>query len=155
MRKIMMLAVLVGALLVGEAHAVDMKVAILDGQMVMNQTNAFKRAVDTMKGAREAARKQVSALEAPLVEKQKKLADQQKVLAPDKFAAEKAAFQKDVMAFRSKVEGIQVELDKKEGSLRKQISDVVRGIVDKLAKERGYDMVLPTRRWTSKAVPCR
>lgn len=142
MRKFVMLAVMAVAL-AGNAVAAELKVAVLDGQMVINQTNAAKRAVDNLKAARDAAQKQIAALEAPLVDKQKKLADQQKVLAPDKFAAEKALFQKDVAGFRAKAEGIQAELEKKGLGLRKQIAETVKGIVESIAKERGYDVVLP------------
>ncbi|MFZ2587226.1 MAG: OmpH family outer membrane protein [Alphaproteobacteria bacterium] len=142
MYKLLTLTVLAASLSVS-AMAAELKVAVLDGQMVINQTNAAKRAVETLKGARDAAQKQIAALEAPLVDKQKKLADQQKVLAPDKFAAEQQAFQKDVAAFRAKAGGIQTELEKKGLGLRKQIADTVRGIVESLSKQRGYDLVVP------------
>lgn len=141
MRKIITTA-LVLAMVAGAAVAAELKVAVLDGPMVINQTNAAKRAVETLKSSRDSAQKQIAALEAPLVDKQKKLVEQQKVLAPDKFAAEQKAFEQDVAAFRAKAEAIQADLEKKGLGLRKQIADTVRTIVDKLAKERGYDLVV-------------
>lgn len=126
-----------------QANAAELKVAILDSQKVVNDTNAAKRAVETLKKSRDEAQKKINALEAPLVEKQKKLVEQQKVLAPDKFAEAQAAFQKDVAAFRSQAQGIQDGLEKNGFALRKQITDAVKGVVNKIAAERKYDLVIP------------
>lgn len=127
----------------GQANAAELKIAVLDSQKVINETNAAKRAVDTLKKQRDDAQKRINALEAPLVEKQRKLAEQEKVLAPDKFAEAQTAFQKDVATFRSQAQGIQDGLDKNGFALRKQITDVVKGVVNKLAAERKYDLVIP------------
>jgi Skp family chaperone for outer membrane proteins len=130
------------ALTAGSAIA-DMKLATLDTQEVINSTNAAKRAVATLKGKREAAQKQIDGMEAPLIEKRKKLAQQQSVLSADKFKAQEEAFGKEVAAFREKAMGIQQGLDRDNLALRKQIADAVRTVVEQIAKEKGYNVVLP------------
>lgn len=141
---ILSVAVAVMALTGVSAMAADLKIAVMDSQVVVNKTNAADRAVKTLKAARDAAQTKINALEAPLVEKQKKLAEQQKVLAPDKFAEAQKAFQQDVAKFRSQAQAIQVDLDKQGVNARKTITDTVKSVVDKIAKERGYDLVVPT-----------
>jgi outer membrane protein len=136
-------ALIAAAAFVGQANAAELKIAVLDSQKVINDTNASKRAVETLKKNRDEAQKKINALEAPLVEKQKKLAEQQKVLAPDKFAEAQTAFQKDVAAFRAQAQTIQEGLEKNGFALRKQITDAVKGVVNKIAAERKYDLVIP------------
>ncbi|MCP5405085.1 MAG: OmpH family outer membrane protein [Pseudomonadaceae bacterium] len=145
MKKTVFLAAMMAfaAWAVQPAFAADMKVAVLDSQQAVNSTNAAKRAMDRIKASRAKALTEVEKLEAPLVEKKKKLMEQQKVMAPDKFAAEEQAFQKDIAALNSKVDAIRVNLDKEQLDLRRQIETAVKGVVEKIAKERGYDMVLP------------
>jgi Skp family chaperone for outer membrane proteins len=121
----------------------SLKVAIFDAPQVINGTNAAKRAVSTLTSRRDAAQKKINALEKPLLEKQQKLREQQTVMAPDKFQAAQESFAKDLADFRAKAADIQGGLDEENMKLRKQIAEAVRDTVEKIAKERGYDLVLP------------
>lgn len=119
------------------------KIAVFDAQNVINNTAAAKRAVSSLQAKREAAQKQINGLEAPLLQKRQQLAEQQGVLAADKFKAAQEAFAKDLAGFRAKALGIQEELDKDNLKFRKQISDAVKDVVAEIAKAKGYDLVLP------------
>jgi|GEM_PF-2149051 len=125
------------------AHAADAKIAVFDAQMVINGTNAAKRAVKDLTAKRDAAQAQINALEKPLIAKQQKLREQQSVLSADKFQDEQKAFAKDLADFRAKASDIQSGLDEENLKFRKQITEAVRKIVEQIAKEKGYEVILP------------
>lgn len=118
-------------------------VAVLDAQQVINGTNAAKRAVTELKGKQAAAQARIDALEKPLLEKKQTLISQQGVMAADKFKQAGADFTKELDTFRQQAIKIQTELDEQNMKLRKQINDAVRTVVEQIAKEKGYDLILP------------
>lgn len=136
------------------AHA-QTKIAVLDVAEVMANTNAAKRAAESLEGRMNTAQKQISALEKPLLEKQKQLRDQASVMAPDKAKAAQADFGKELGEFRRKVQEINGQLDAENVKLRNRIADGVKSVVTEIAKERAYDVVLPKTMalYTSEAVP--
>lgn len=148
--------VLVGALLVWAAplHA-ELKMAVVDATEVMANTNAAKRAAQTLEARLEAGKKEISALEKPLLEKQKQLRDQASVMAPDKAKAAQAEFGKQLAEFRRKAQEIQGQFDAEDAKLRARIADGVRSVVAEIAKEQKYDVILPKSLvfHTSDAVP--
>lgn len=149
-------AVLAVAGLVGTAHAqAKPTIAVFDAQQVINGTNAAKRAVTELTGKRNTAQSKIDALEKPLLEKQRTLASQQGVMAADKFKQAQVDFAKDLGAFRQQAQQIQTDLDDQNLKLRKQIADAVRTVVEQIAKEKGYDLVLPkgVTFYTSTNVP--
>lgn len=121
----------------------DTKVAVLDTQEVVNSTNAAKRAVESLKKQRDDAQKKINAMEAPLIEKQKKLVDQRAVMAADKFAEAEGALRKEVGQFRAQAVSLQENLAKENARLFKSIADAVRNASEAIAKEKGYDLILP------------
>ncbi|PZP39815.1 MAG: hypothetical protein DI585_02855 [Pseudomonas fluorescens] len=140
------------------AHAQAAKaptVAVFDAQQVINGTNAAKRAIADLTGKRNAAQSKIDALEKPLLEKQQKLRSQQGVMAADKFQQAQAEFAKELGAFRQQAQKIQTDLDEQNLKLRKQIADSVKSAVEAIAKEKGYDIVLPkgVTFYTSANVP--
>lgn len=143
MKKILLAAALATSVLAATPALAEVKVAIFDAQAVLNNTNAAKRAISSLQGKREDAQKRINALEAPLLQKRQQLAEQQGVLAADKFKAAQESFAKDLAAFRDKAIGIQEDLDAENLKLRKQIADATRDVVNDIAKAKGYDLVLP------------
>lgn len=142
MKRMTGLLVVLGMVLAMPVMA-QAKLAVFDAQQVINDTNAAKRAVQTLTSKRDAAQGKINELEKPLVEKQQKLREQQAVLAPDKFRQAQADFAKDLAKFRTDAQAIQANLDEDNMKIRKQIADAVRGVVEQIAKEKGYDAVLP------------
>lgn len=130
-------------------------VAVLDAQQVINGTNAAKRAVAELKSKQASAQSRIDALEKPLLEKKQTLISQQGVMAADKFKQAGADFSKELDAFRQQAIKIQTELDEQNMKLRKQINDAVRTVVEQIAKEKGYDVILPKGMtfYTSTNVP--
>lgn len=138
-------AALALAAFVGTASAQAAKpaIAVFDAQQVINGTNAAKRAIADLSSKRNAAQAKIDALEKPLLEKKKQLISQQGVMAADKFQTASADFAKELDGFRSQAVKIQSDLDEQNLKVRKQIAEAVKSAVDSIAKEKGYDVVLP------------
>ena len=61
-RSIVVAMAILGSVVLGvNAVAAELKIAIMDSQMVINQSNAAKRAVDKLKAARDAAQRDEAA----------------------------------------------------------------------------------------------
>jgi len=126
-----------------QAQAKAPTIAVFDAQQVINGTNAAKRAISELTGKRNAAQSRIDALEKPLLDKQQKLRSQQGVMAADKFQQAQADFAKELNDFRQQAQKIQGDLDEQNMKLRKTIADAVKVSVEGIAKEKGYDIVLP------------
>lgn len=141
----------------GAAHAQTkpMNIAVFDTVKVMNGTNAYKRASTDLSAKGKAAQARIDALEKPLIEKRQKLISQQGVMAADKFQAAFNDLNKEVDTFRQQAQKIQAELDQQILASRKRISDGVSDAVEQIAKEKGYDMIVPKGMtiYTSTNVP--
>ena len=136
---VMAVAAAVGA----QAAEAKQNIAVFDAQQVINGTNAAKRAISDLTSKRNAAQAKIDALEKPLLDKQQKLRGQQSVMAADKFQQAQADFAKELNAFRQQAQKIQNDLDEQNMKLRKTIADAVKTAVEGIAKEKGYDIVLP------------
>jgi len=119
------------------------KIAVLDSQRVVNSTNAAKKAVKELTAARDTAQKKVQKLEKPLLEKRKALEEKKSVLSQEDFLKEQGKLRNQVRSFRLEAQTIQEDLERKNLTFRKKISDTVREVVAEYAKEKGYDIVLP------------
>lgn len=120
-----------------------LRVALVDTQMIINSTNASKRAVQELTSKKDAAQAKINAMEKPLIEKQEKLREQQAVMSADKFQQAQADFGKELTKFRTDAQAIQVDLDTANLKLRKQITDAVREAIAAVARDKGFDVVLP------------
>ncbi|RYG60111.1 MAG: OmpH family outer membrane protein [Alphaproteobacteria bacterium] len=126
-----------------QAQAKSLSIAVFDNQKVMTSVNAVKRANDSMTAKTKDAKTRIDALEKPLLEKKKQLSAQQGVMAADKFKIETDAFMKDLENLRQQTAKIESDLNKDMFASRKRIIDGVSAAVEQVAKEKGYDIVLP------------
>lgn len=155
MKKQMLAAAAMMMVAVSGVHAAEGKMAVFNAQDVIDDTNAAKRAITTLTAKRDAAQAKIDALKKPLIEKQNKLREQQGVLSAEKFQAAQAEFTKDLAKFRTDAQAIQTDFDNENMKVRKELDDAVRTAVEALAKEKGYDVILPKGMtfYTSANVP--
>ncbi len=125
------------------AQAKPLSIAVFDNQKVMTSVNAVKRANDAMTARTKEAKAKIDGMEKPLLEKKKQLAAQQGVMAADKFKEATDAFMKDLDNLRQQTAKIESDLNKEMFASRKRIIDGVSAAVEQVAKEKGYDIVLP------------
>ena len=140
--RLVALTALLAAGLVLPAMA-EVKVAVFDAQLIYSQSNAAKRISEQLRSKQAAANNQIKALETPLIAKQKQLVDQQGVLAADKLKAAEVDLRKDYINFRTQASKISDEFESAQLSARKQLADAMRTAINTIAKEKGYDLILP------------
>ena len=135
---------LISLLLIGsEVAAADkVMIAIMDASAVINGTNAAKQAREILKTETTKAQAKIDSMETTLIGQQKELQAKKSILSSDKYADEEDKLRKEFRDFRAKAQEIQEELDKKNLKLRKEITDTIKKVVDKMAKERDYQIVL-------------
>jgi outer membrane protein len=138
-----LVAMLVGVSALVASNVLAQNIATLDSLHVVNQTGAAKRALENLKKQRDAAQAKINQLEAPLIAKQKQLAEQQSAMSADKLKAEQEAFRKQAEAFRAEASKIQENLQQEGLKMRKNIAEAVSAVVAEIAKEKGYDLVIP------------
>ena len=125
------------------AQAADLKVAVFDPQLIYAQSTAAKRAGDQLKAKQDQANTQIAGLEKPLEDKQKALASQQSLLSADKLKSQQDDLRKDYLAYRGQAAKISGDFEKAQFDARKTIADAMKVVVEDLAKQKGYDLVLP------------
>ncbi len=123
----------------------ETKIAVVDTQAVIAQTNAAERAREILKIETEEAQKNIDKLEKELKKKQDDLMNKKSVLSEDKFKEEEDKLKKAVRDYRMEVRASQEGLDRRNLELRKPIVDAVREVIIDIAKKEGYTAILPTK----------
>lgn len=142
MRKVALIIITLATVFLGGVGYAE-TIAVLDANLIMNESNAAKKAIGEINAARDAARKKVEALEAPLQKEQKELENKRSALSREEFAEKQGDLRKKIMQYRSEAQNLQEELDRKYLGHRQRILDAMSGIVTKMAQEKKYDIVIP------------
>lgn len=127
----------------GEARAAD-TVAVINYQQILHDSSAGKSVKEQLDAKQRSFQAEMSKKEDDLNKKQEKLAQERAVLSPD-------AFEKKAKEFRAEANAAQHDVKAKSGELENalftatnDIQKTVLDIVSKIAKQRGYTLVLPT-----------
>lgn len=133
---------LLGLLLATPAFAEDLKVGYVNLQKALNQVEEGKEAKARLK-------KKFQSKQQKLNKKQKEVKKLREELKSASMAMSEEAKKKKQRKLRRKMQelqqlymGAQRELTRKEASATQEIFKKMRGIVEEIAEEKGYDMVL-------------
>lgn len=130
-------------MIVGMVQA-QQNIAVLDVADVVRSTDAHQRDAAELKKQEDAARADLQKMMKPLEEETRKLEQRKDLLSQEQFLEEQSNLRKKIRQFRSeeqaKAEGLQRESLRR----RKIVAEAVTRVVNNLAKEKGYDMVLPS-----------
>ncbi len=121
----------------------DVKIAVLDAQEVINNTNAAKRAVEALKSRQAEAQKQIEDLEAPLISRREELERKRSAMTQEQFLEAQSGLRRDINQFRAEAQNIQESLDREQLRLRREIAETVKQEVEAMSAERNYTIVLP------------
>jgi outer membrane protein len=129
-------------LLPAVSHATS--IAVVDMQRVMGKSKAANSARSQLDSQQQSFQKQVTATETDLQAKDKELAKQRGLLSAEEF-------NKKLKEFRDKAGSAQRDVQQKRLKLRRAfessivtIQTKVTAIVESIAKEKNFDMVLPS-----------
>ena len=128
-------------LIVGFSAQAKFEAAYIDMQAAIQGTSAGKSAKTNLEKEfnkkKDELKKKETKLKAEAEEFQKKAS----VLSEKARAEKQAALQKKMYAFQQELQESQMKIQKKERELTAPILKKIQGVIEKVAKDKGYDMV--------------
>jgi len=134
------------------AHA-EAKVGYIDMQKAIQATSAGKKAKTELEGDFNKKKKELEKKEADLKKMGEDLEKKKSVLSEDALNKKQAEFQEEMLKYRDVVGKSQIEIQKKERELTAPILEKMKKTIAKLAKEKGYTMVIENSQMVLYATP--
>ena len=131
----------------------DTKIGFVDMQKAIQATAAGKKAKTELEGEFNKKKKELEKKEADLKKMGEDLERKKAVLSEEVLGKKQAEFQEEMLKYREVVSKSQVEIQKKERDLTAPILDKMKKVIEKLAKDKGYAMVLENSQMVLYATP--
>jgi outer membrane protein len=126
----------------GPAWAEGIKVAVIDVNKVLNESEAGKAARKKMEGRYEELKKKIETVNAE-ARKMKEDLDKQKILlGKEKLMEKEEALKAKVAELRELTQKAEKEMQNRQGELTRDVLKIVEGQVDKIVEEEKIDLVL-------------
>ncbi|MEI6730683.1 MAG: OmpH family outer membrane protein, partial [Pseudomonadota bacterium] len=119
-------------------------VAVVNIQEIMRDASAAKSVKDQIEGKQKTFQTEMSKKEEDLQKEEQSLAKQRTVLSPEAFDKKVKDFKTKANAAQKDVQGKRAELDGAFSSALGEIQKSVLDIVAKIAKDKGYSVVVPS-----------
>lgn len=141
MKVILNLAALM--LLVGSVAAqAEVKIGYIDLQKAIQSTSAGKKAKTELESEFNKRKKDIETKEADIKKMTEDLEKKKAVLSEEAMQKKQVEVQEEMMKYRELVGKNQVEIQKKERDLTSPILEKMRTIIDKMAKNDSYTVIL-------------
>ena len=134
--------VVIGFILSAGIVKAELKVAVVNMQKAIQGSAAEKKAKAELEADFEKKKKELQKKEADLKKMSEDLERKKSVMSDDAFQKKQADFQEEMMKFRQVVGSNQMEIQKKEQDLTAPIIDKMKKAIDKIAKDKGYNLVI-------------
>lgn len=132
------------AMLPAYAEFKPARIAVVDIQHVVKNSSAAQDAANQVKTQQAAYEADIKKKEAALKDEEKKVIGQRNLLAADAFQKKHEEFKKSVVAFQRDVQQKREALAQARAVALGEIHKAVLQIVDELAKEKGFDLAVPS-----------
>jgi len=124
------------------ARAEGIKIAVIDVNKVLNESEAGKAARKKMEGKYEELKKKIETVNED-ARKMKEDLDKQKILlGKEKLKEKEEALKAKVEELRELTQRAEKEMQNRQGELTRDVLKIVEGQVDKIVKEEKIDLVL-------------
>lgn len=140
MKMMMVLSSLL--LAAGLAHAAEMKIGFVDMQKAVQSTAAGKKAKTELEGEFEKRKKELQKKEADLKKMNEDLEKKKSVLSEEALGKKQMEMNEEMSKFQQQVGKSQMEIQKKQNELTQPILEKMRKTIEKVAKDKGYAMIL-------------
>jgi outer membrane protein len=127
--------------LAGTAYA-EMRIAVVDTQRAMMETEDGLRMQANLKKYFESKQRDLNEKQQQLEAERADIEKQKGVLSQDALQRRADEWQQAAMALQQSVVQFNQELQAKQSEQTKPIYEKVMGLIDRLAKQEGYDMVV-------------
>jgi len=118
------------------------KVVFIDMQKAIQATKDGAKAKKELESEYNAKKKKLQGTEEKLKKMQEDLEKKAMVLSDDVRTKKQQEFQEEMFAYQKLVGQSQQEIQKREAELTKPILDKMAKIIEQMAKDKGYDIVL-------------
>ena len=132
----------IGLLVGARAQAADVKIGYIDLQKAIQETSAGKKAKKELEKEFNAKKEELSKKEANIKKMQEDFEKKKSVLAEEAKQTKAGELQAEMMKYRDLLGQSQVNIQKKEQELTKPILDKLQDIIDKVAKDGSYTVIL-------------
>ncbi|HRO67773.1 MAG TPA: OmpH family outer membrane protein [Pseudobdellovibrionaceae bacterium] len=139
MKKTMIFAAFVLAASFAQAES---KIGFVDMQKAVQATAAGKKAKSELEGEFSKRKKEMEKKEGDLRKMGEDLEKKKSVLSEEALQKKQMEWQEEMMKYRQQVAKAQEEIQKKDRDLTQPILDKMRRVIEKVAKDKGFDMVL-------------
>ena len=133
----------VASMFAGQAHAAEIAVAVLDMQKVLASSEAGMEAQKSLEKKMEELQGKFKADEDALLALQEEIEKKSSVWSEEKKQDKAIEFQKKRRDLRAKQEDANIELKQLQEKKLGPIIEELEKVVDKVAKEKGYKIILP------------
>ncbi|MGB0935064.1 MAG: OmpH family outer membrane protein [Alphaproteobacteria bacterium] len=120
------------------------RIGVLNVNSIITSSTAAKEVSKQMDGLRKAAQDKIYNRESKLRDEEKKLMDQQKTLSQAEFDKRKKAFDTKVAELQKEIMIQNNDLQRAAQGAMEQIRTGVVEVATAVAKERGFDLILPS-----------
>jgi Skp family chaperone for outer membrane proteins len=118
--------------------------AVVNIQRIMKESKAAESARQQLKAKQEEFQSELSSKEGELQKEDQELAKQRSLLAPEAFEEQVRQFQQKALGMQKDAKEKRLQLNKAFDQALSELQKNVLAIVEDLAKEKGYDLVVPT-----------
>jgi outer membrane protein len=124
------------------AEAQAFKIAVVDLQRAINETEDGRKSKDKLKKLFESRQQGLDKKQNELKTMKEELEKQQKVLSREAFDTKVEAYQKQLVELQQVYVDYQRELAEKEGELTKQIIERMERILRRIGQTEGYQLIV-------------
>ena len=145
MRKTLLLSCLLGMLLALPFQAQAARIAVIDLQAVLQESNPGKTAMEKLKSYQQDVRSDLQEQKQSLDQLKKELQQQSMMLSEEAKQDKKTQFQKQAQRFQSEYQQYQQRMQKKEEELREPIIDVLMNVIQDYGENNDLELILDKR----------
>lgn len=120
----------------------EVKIAIVDMQKVVQSSSAGKKAKSTLEEEFNKKKKELEKKEAELKKMNDDIEKKKAVMSEDALQKRHQEFQGEMMKYRELVNKSQAEIQKRQNELAAPIMEKVSKVLDRMMKEKSYDLIL-------------
>lgn len=135
------------------AQAAESKVGFVDMQKAIQATSAGKKAKTELETEFNKKKKDLEKKEADLKKMGEDLEKKKSVLSEEALGKKQAEFQEEMIKYRDIVGKSQMEIQKKERELTAPILNKMKTVIGKMAKDKGYTLVLENNQGVLYSTP--
>lgn len=144
-RLLPMLAVLLAAPVAAAQSLPPATIAVVDFQQVLRESKAAVDVRAKVERQRQIYQKQITREEQDLRSADQELSQQRAILSADAFAQKRRAFEQRVADVQRRVQARKRQLQEASAKALKEVQRAVAAIIADLAKEHGFNLVIPRR----------